>query len=280
MTAPYRLFRLEVERVTRLSPSLVRVTFTGPGLDAFVTGGLDQSLSLFLPLPGQTEPVLPPVSDDPAGWYAAYRAMPHDTRAVMRSYTAREQRRSPAEELDIDFAVHPDGGPACAWAQRAEPGDRVALLGPTGPDNNGIRFKLPESAEWVLLWADETALPAAAAILESLPAGTKARVWIEVPCADDRLELKTEADAEIHWLVREVTEASGADRTERTVEAVRAAALPEAVPYCWIAGEAGTVKALRRHLVNERKFDRRSVSFTGYWRLGMSEDGLREEASA
>ncbi|MDI3423014.1 siderophore-interacting protein [Streptomyces luteolus] len=277
--APFRLFRLEVERVVRLSPSLVRVTFTGPELGEFRSGGLDQSLSLFLPRPGQQDPVLPPTEGtDPAGWYAAYRAMADDTRAVMRSYTAREQRRSPAEELDIDFAVHPDGGPACAWAERAEPGDRVAVLGPSGPDNNGIRFRLPEGAEWVLIWADETALPAAASILESLPAGTRAKVWLEVPCAGDQLELKSEADVDLTWLVREVTEASGAHRTERTVEAVRAAALPEAQPYAWIAGEAGTVKALRRHLVREREFDRRAVTFTGYWRLGASEDSLRAEA--
>ena len=176
--------------------------------------------------------------------------------------------------------MHPDGGPACQWAERVEPGDRVAVLGPTGADNSGVRFQLPDTAEWVLLWADETALPAAAAILESLPAGMRAKVWIEVPYAGDQLELKTEADADISWLVREVTEASGADRTERTVEAVRAAALPDSAPYCWIAGEAGTVKALRRHLVNERAFDRKSVAFTGYWRLGVNEDGLREEAAA
>ncbi|MFM9370273.1 siderophore-interacting protein [Streptomyces sp. Da 82-17] len=276
--APFRLFRLEVERVARLSPSLVRVTFTGPELAEFDSGGLDQSLSLFLPRPGQSEPLLPPADGDPAGWYAAYRAMPDDTRAVMRSYTAREQRRTPVEELDIDFAVHPDGGPACVWAERAEPGDRVAVLGPTGPDNNGIRFRLPEDAEWLLMWADETALPAAASILESLPAGLRVKAWLEVPCADDRLELRTAADADITWLVREVTEASGAHRTERTVEAVRAASLPESRPYAWIAGEAGTVKSLRRHLVREREFDRRAVSFTGYWRLGLSEDGLRAEA--
>ncbi|MDI3404329.1 siderophore-interacting protein [Streptomyces cavernicola] len=281
--APFRLFRIEVERVVRLSPSLVRVTFTGPELGAFASGGLDQSLSLFLPRPGQSEPLLPPADehrDDPAGWYAAYRAMPDDTRAVMRSYTAREQRHSPAGELDIDFAVHPDGGPACAWAERAEPGDRVAVLGPTGPNNSGIRFRLPESAEWLLMWADETALPAAAAILESLPPGLRVKAWLEVPCVGDQLELKTAADAEVTWLVREVTEASGAHRTERTVEAVRAASLPESRPYAWIAGEAGTVKALRRHLVREREFDRRSVSFTGYWRLGVTEDGLRAEAEA
>ncbi|MGW0733671.1 siderophore-interacting protein [Streptomyces sp. NPDC002851] len=274
---PFQLFALEVLRTERLSPSLVRVTFTGPGLADFASGGRDQSLSLFLPHPGQPEPVLPPAQDVSA-WYAAYRELPDDVRAVMRSYTVRAQRRDP-HEVDIDFAVHPDGGPACAWAEKAAPGDRVQVLGPTAPDNSGVRFRLPESAEWLLLWADETALPAAAAILESLPAGTPAKVWLEVPRQGDVLDLKTAADARITWLVREAAEASGAHRTERALEALRAAELPDAAPYCWIAGEAGTVKALRRHLVNERQFDRRAITFTGYWRLGASEDRFREEAA-
>jgi NADPH-dependent ferric siderophore reductase len=62
------------------------------------------------------------------------------------------------------------------------------------------------------------------------------------------------------------------------VEAIRAAALPAGVPYAWIAGEAGAVRALRRHLVGERGFDRRAVTFTGYWRRGATEEDLLAEA--
>lgn len=36
------------------------------------------------------------------------------------------------------------------------------------------------------------------------------------------------------------------------------------------------MKALRRHFVNERRLDRRRVTFVGYWRRGLSEDALRE----
>ena len=41
--------------------------------------------------------------------------------------------------------------------------------------------------------------------------------------------------------------------------------------YAWIAGEAATVRELRRMLVRDRGMDRRSVSFMGYWRQGRSE---------
>ncbi|MFF4869747.1 siderophore-interacting protein [Streptomyces sp. SID5770] len=268
-TAPFRFFSLRVDRTRRLGPSLVRVTFTGEDLKDFAAGGRDQSLSLFLPHPGQEAPVLPPL--DGRDMYAilgAWRAMPHGERAVMRSYTAREQRTGP-DELDIDFALHEDGGPACRWAGSAGPGDRVVVLGPAVADNTAVRFRPPEDADAVVIWADETALPAASAILEWLPAGTRARVFLEVPHSGDRTVLPTAADAEVTWLVRE-------EGAPSAVDAVRGAELPGESPYVWIAGESGSVKALRRHFVRERGLDRRRVTFVGYWRKGLSEDALRE----
>ncbi|MFE5481862.1 siderophore-interacting protein [Streptomyces sp. NPDC056527] len=269
-TAPFKFFNLQVDRTRRLGPSLVRVTFTGEDLTSFAAGGRDQSLSLFLPHPGQEAPVLPPLDNpDMYAILGAWRAMPDDERAVMRSYTVREQRTEPRNEVDIDFALHEDGGPACRWAQRAEPGDRVVVLGPAIPANTAVRFQLPDDADSVLIWADETALPAAAAILEWLPAETRAHVYLEVPYSGDRLELATQADATVTWLIREEGAPSG-------VDAVRAAELPGRAPYVWIAGESGAVKELRRHFVRERELDRRRVTFVGYWRKGLSEDALRE----
>lgn len=270
--APFRFFDLQVARTRRLGPSLLRVTFTGETLRDFVAGGRDQSLSLFLPHPGQAAPVVPVDAGDLYGVLGAWRSLPEDVRAVMRSYTVREQRVDQGE-MDIDFAVHEDGGPACRWALAARPGDRVTVLGPAVADNTAVRCRPPADTDWMLIWADETALPAAAAILEWLPAGTKAKVWLQVPHAGDRLPLTTAADAEVTWLVRE-------DNAPSAVSAVAGAELPEGTGYAWIAGESGSVKALRRHLVGERGFDRRRVTFVGYWKRGLSEDGLREEAAA
>ncbi|MFF4230144.1 siderophore-interacting protein [Streptomyces sp. NPDC001820] len=272
-TAPFRFFDLQVVRTRRLGPSMVRVTFGGEELKGFASGGRDQSLSLFLPHPGQEAPVVPAGAGDGSAIFAAWRALPDDVRAVMRSYTVREQRQLPGEagEVDIDFALHEDGGPACRWASGAAPGHRVMVLGPAVADNTAVRCRPPQDTDWVLIWADETALPAAAAILQWLPAGMKARVWLEVPHTEDRQDLKTAADARITWLVRE-------EGAPSALEAVSAAELPEGTGYAWIAGESGSVKALRRHLVRERELDRRRVTFVGYWRRGVSEDGLREQA--
>ncbi|WP_369389377.1 siderophore-interacting protein [Streptomyces sp. CG1] len=270
VAAPFRFFALQVIRTRRLGPSLVRVTFGGGELEAFHSDGRDQSLSLFLPHPGQPEPVVPLELGD--GWWQAWRELPDGVRAVMRSYTLRALRRDAlgrTNEIDIDFALHTPAGPASRWASRAAAGDRVLLLGPAIADNRAIRFRPPEDTDLVVLWGDETAVPAATAILESLPAGIRARAWLEVPHAGDIQDIATDADAEITWLVRH-------DGAPMAVDAVRAAQLPlDGRPYVWIAGESGQVKALRRHFVGERGVDRRRVAFVGYWRQGMTEEQLR-----
>ncbi|MCX5421025.1 siderophore-interacting protein [Streptomyces sp. NBC_00078] len=277
--APFRFFSLQVVRTRRLGPSLVRVTFGGDDLHAFHSDGCDQSLSLFLPHPGQSEPAVPRELGD--GWWQCWRELPDGVRAVMRSYTLRALRREPddaddadePDEIDIDFVLHTPAGPASTWAARAAAGDRVVLLGPAIADNRAIRFRPPEDTDLTLIWGDETALPAVSAILESLPAGARARVWLEVPDAGDIQDLPTEADAEITWLVRD---ASGAEGSPMALGALRDAQLPPAAhPYVWIAGESGCVKTLRRHFVAERGIDRRRVTFVGYWRRGMSEEQLR-----
>ncbi|WP_053755669.1 siderophore-interacting protein [Streptomyces sp. MMG1533] len=283
VAAPFRFFSLQVVRTRRLGPSLVRVTFDGPDLRDFHSDGRDQSLSLFLPPPGRTEPRVPIELGD--GWWQGWRELPDDVRAVMRSYTLRALRRDAegrTAEVDIDFVLHGvepgaaiAAGPASRWASRAAAGDKVVLLGPAIADNRAIRFRPPQDTDLVVIWGDETAAPAACSILESLPAGTRARVWLEVPNAGDVQDVVTEADAEITWLVRDENRTESAPMA---LSALRDAQLPPAEhPYVWIAGESGCVKELRRHFVREREFDRRRVTFVGYWRQGLTEEQLREQ---
>ncbi|MEG3628771.1 siderophore-interacting protein [Streptomyces poriticola] len=299
VAAPFRFFSLQVVRTRRLGPSLTRVTFAGPDLDAFHSDGHDQSLSLFLPHPGQSEPVVPVELGD--GWWQGWRELPEDVRAVMRSYTLRSLRRDDrgrTTEIDIDFVLHGvergaaiEAGPASRWAAHAAAGDRVLLLGPAIADNRAIRFRPPEDTDLVVIWGDETAVPAATAIMEALPPGTRARAWLEVPHAGDVQELTTAADAEVTWLVRDEHRTParpegppsafgtpGALGTLGTLGTLGDAELPGAQrPYVWLAGESGAVKQLRRHFVGERGIDRRRVTFVGYWRRGLTEEQLREQ---
>ncbi|MFJ7202927.1 siderophore-interacting protein [Streptomyces sp. NPDC098789] len=276
--AHFRFFTMEVLRTRRLGHSFLRVTFGGAGLADFRSGGYDQSLSLFLPQPHQEHTELPSTDEDT--WFGAWRGMPEEERPAMRSYTVREQRRTPqgVDEVDIDFVLHGDGGPASSWAGRAVSGRRIMAIGPAVAENKSVRFQPPAGTDAVLMYADETALPAAAAVLERIPAGTPVKAWFEVPHEDDRLAPASPADLDITWIVRAD---HGPGRTDQVLEALRAAELPDAeAPYAWIAGESGTVRAVRRHVVRERGVDRRAVRFTGYWRLGRSEEQLLAEAYA
>ena len=268
----FRFFELEVAQTRRISTGMQRVTFRAAqpgGLAEFNSGGRDQRFKLFLPRPEQDGPTEPAPVDAGELWYAAWRAQDPDRRTIMRTYTVREQRREPAE-IDVDFALHHEPGPGAQWALECRAGDRLAALGPTDWENGGVDFRPPAGTDEVLLAGDESALPAIAGILAQLGTGTRVRAWIEVGHADDIQELPTWAEAEISWLVR------GAG--PRLAEAVGAAAPATERAYAWVAGEAGEVRTLRRHLVGPANMDRRHVTFTGYWRRGATEEELLEEA--
>jgi NADPH-dependent ferric siderophore reductase len=293
--APWRRFDVEVQRVRALSRSFLRVTFTGPDLDTFADNGYDQRFKLVLPVPGHGVAHMP-TGDD---WYLQWRALPDELRCPIRTYTVRHVR--PADrEVDVDVVRHPDGhGPAARWAEAARPGDTLALIGPDAGhqgDHGGIEFRSAAAGTALLIAGDETAVPAVAAILERLPAHSAGAVLLEVPYPDDALQLAPPPGVAVRWLPR-----AGDPHGSHLVPAVKAAAarlvppsavhdeledvdvdeqilweVPEAAPggvSAWLAGEAGVIKALRRHLVTERGLDRRSVAFMGYWRLGRAEDG-------
>ncbi|MGW6569396.1 siderophore-interacting protein [Streptomyces sp. NPDC054975] len=262
---PLPLRRIRVLAVRPVTPRTVRVTFGGDSLADLALAGPDQQVKLYFPRPGQSEPVLP--APDPAGdvmrWYAAYAAIPEEERPWMRSYTIRAHDPAVAT-VDIDFYVHgggdkPEHGPATRWARAARPGDTLGMLGPSA------YFATPVTvggADWTLLAADGCSLPALATVAEALPPGHRALAFVQVEDPAEERPLVTPGELTVHWL----------RGNDSPVEAVRAAALPPGAPYAWLAGEAGAVRALRRHLVEERGYDRRAVHFTGYWRRHLTQD--------
>lgn len=328
----YRPFRAEVRRIVQLSPSFRRVTFGGPEFDRFGTAGLDQRVKIVLPFAGAAGTGSSGASasgapgiegrygdcgwfdDDTleAGtWYQAWRELPDEQRNPFRTYTVRAIRRATADapaELDVDFVVHAgaDGhtaeGPASVWLESAAVGEEIVIV---GPDDLSLDYRVgldwhPGEAIDYLLAGDETAAPAIASILESLPAGTRAQAFIEVPHAGDRLpiEVPEGVEATITWLSRD------ADGDPALLDAVRAwtetnrdrltpalAAQAQELAdidvdvemlwdspedatgrfYAWLAGESAVIKLLRRLLVSEIGVDRHRVAFMGYWRLGKAE---------
>jgi NADPH-dependent ferric siderophore reductase len=298
----YRTFDVRVARLQRLSPSFLRVTFTGPDLELFASNGLDQRIKVLLPLPGRG------LVDCPTGpdWYGEWRALPADRQVPIRTYTVRAVRTDPAE-VDVDFVLHGATGPASAWAETARVGDEIVLVGPNalfeGP-TGGFEWHPPADASCLLIAGDETAVPAICAIVESLPEGCRAIALMEVPTAADALDVVAPSGVRVTWLPR-LSEAGSSPRGLLLTRAVVAAMteladdlagapdkdlddvdietgilweVPPEEPradsgaYAWLAGEAGVVKGLRRHLVQEIGLPRTSVAFMGYWREGRESD--------
>lgn len=304
-TLPFRMFHVRVAAMRQLCPSVVRLTFTGDDLHLFADNGFDQRIKFFLPLEDAPYTDLLGLGST-ADWYGRYRELPDDRRHPIRTYTARGVRHV-VRELDVDVVLHGDTGPASAWASACRLGDDLVILGPNaewdGP-HGGVDFVPPARTDRLLIAGDETALPAISGIVERLPADARGEVVIEMPSSLDRIDLGAPEGVTVRWYGRD-----GRPHGELLVPAVQAACarlLPGQAPapdvdledvdvdngllwevpvdyathtpladeahlYAWLAGEAGVIKTLRRHLVRDCGVDRKAVAFMGYWRQGRSE---------
>jgi NADPH-dependent ferric siderophore reductase len=250
---------LAAERVT---PAFRRLTLGGEGLERFVTIGPDDFVYVLLPPPGRTELTI----GIDFSWTDFY-VMDDVDRPVGAYYTVREHRPD-AGELDIDVFLHDDPGPASAWGASAAPGDPVALWGPR------TAWHPPAGTDWWLLAADETALPAAARIIEALPADAVVRVFAESAHERDVKDLPAGPNAEITWVAKDGRAPGDDVARELLTDAVRAAALPAGRAYAWGGGESRSMTALRRYLRREVGLAREQVSLVGYWRAaGAGPDG-------
>jgi NADPH-dependent ferric siderophore reductase len=224
VTARAREYAATVARREQVSPHLVRLVLDGlEGPDPFVSTGIpDEWVGLVVP--GQFQ---------------------------LRYYTVRSWDGS---ELVIDVVVHEEGL-VTEWASRECAGERVTLSEPKGS------FAMPDSAAWLMLVGDLTAMPAMARIAESVPrwgSGVETiRIWAEVP---DDLTGYLSDDAEVTWLS---PPAPGQSRLAEVVESIE---WPDGEGYFWMAGESAQMRAIRKHLMRERRLPSTSYDVMGYWR--------------
>lgn len=296
--APFRFFDLTITRIADLTPSFRRIWLSGPDAADFGDPGWDQRIKLVLPVEGLGYGRLPRGE----GWYDAWRHLPTEERHPIRTYTTRLVRDG---QIAVDVVRHhPQIGPAARWIEQVEVGQDLVILGPNARyagTSGGIDFLPPDHTESFLLVGDETAAPAIAVMLENLPGHARGVAVVELPADDDAAYLRHHPGLELRCFARSnrsrgdafVAEGERAARelapagqghevTEIDVDsellwevprhARGGAALSATSMYAWIAGEAGSVKALRRTLVGSVGVDRRAVAFMGYWRLGRAEN--------
>jgi len=173
-------------------------------------------------------------------------------RRVKRRYTIRAARPDTGE-LDLDVLLH-GTGPGSNWGATAAAGDEVSFQGPRG------KLELT-SAQWHLLAGDESALPAIAAICESLPTSEPAIAVIEVQDAADELPI---THAEVHWVHR-VENPPGTP--DQLVPAVESLTFPAGPGHGYLMGETRSMVALRA-VLEGRGFAHDAIFVKGYWNIG------------
>ncbi|NNC92652.1 MAG: siderophore-interacting protein [Acidimicrobiia bacterium] len=226
---------------------MVRVTLAGPELAGFPVPEPAASVRLLIPSSGRSELVMPE-------WNGNEFLLPDGQRPTIRTFTPRFYRPDDLE-LDLDIVLH-EGGATSAWATAASPGDPAAISGP------GRGWEMDLAASRFLLAGDETAIPAIAQLLESLPGDRPVAVLIETAHPDERLALPDHPEATIEWLDRPEDSPPGAV----LVPAIRDISIDEGARL-WVAGEAAAMHRVRQFLFKEIGVPRSRATVRGYWKL-------------
>ncbi|SDS33079.1 siderophore-interacting protein [Microterricola viridarii] len=300
MKPSYRQFDVTVAGIRPLSPNFTRVTFTGPELHEWGWYGADQRIKVVLPgeiwrtytiraaraaerevdvdfvTHGLTGPATRWLHGAAIGDALALIGPDATSGAepdgyVWRPGAARTLLLAADETAVPAVATILEGLPADAtghvFLEVPSPGDALPLTAPAGVaitwlprgtdaghagaanGSEPLPFGgalVPAVTAWVDAWAESCA--------QAAPAGE--------PAPEDPVqEAGADAEYEILWEVPDEQDGPAAPEQPASAEL-----------YAWLAGEAGAITGLRRHLVRERGVDRKQVAFMGYWKLGRSEN--------
>lgn len=241
-----------VAAVTRPVAQFVRVTLRGADLHDLVSTGVTDHVKLFFPdfatgVHNTPKPVGP--TED--------GIIRPEGPTIMRDFTPLNvQTTAEGTTVDIDFLMHENPGPASSWAEGAELGDRLVVVGPRGSKG------APRAAERIILLVDGTSLPSAG-------------LWVSRAPAETRIHVLAAVDGDVAWVRdylagftpdREITvDAAGHDH----VAALRALS-PDAATYVFAAGEASSLIPVRRYLRGESGLTREQFAVDGYWKAGQA----------
>lgn len=248
-------FRAEVRATERLTPHMLRVVLGGPDLARFRTSGAgDERLIVVFPPPGAAEPPPPVRMSDGTLDYPDRNACP-----PMRSYSVRAWDPV-ASQMTIDFVLHP-GGVAAPWAIRARRGDVVYVTEASG------WYAPPSGAQWQVLLADMTGLPALGRIVEESPATVRTLAIAEVIEPADRQSFGASSYADVRWLHG----TGNGLEPSRLLTTLRDLQLPSGPGYVWFAGEAAESRGVRKYLRHQLGWTAEQFTSLGYWRIKQEE---------
>jgi NADPH-dependent ferric siderophore reductase len=247
-----RLRTVEVTKVDRANPHLVRVTVSSPDLEGFGPPEAAQHVKVFFPPEGEDMPLLPVKTAEGAQF-------PSDVpRPVSRTYTPRRWRAD-TNELDIEIILH-DDGLGSNWARRARPGNVLVMAGPGG------RYRFNAEADWYVLAADAAGVPAMSGIIENMPSSKKIFAVAAVDGPADERTYETSATLDLRWVHTNGGSSNGSVSLE---QALRGLPLPrDGRGRAWVGCESSLMRSLRSYLVNDAGMSRDALHTQGYWKVG------------
>jgi NADPH-dependent ferric siderophore reductase len=234
----------------------VRITLHSEQFAGFIRpDDPDQFITVIFPRPGQELIELTADFD----WHYFY-GLPVDLRPQARNYTVRSFDLL-FGTVDIDVLVH--GGPGLGenWAVRVMPGAPVYLWGPR------VAYNPFPNASFHLLFCDECGVPAAAAIMESLPHDATGLLVAEVKDESAVPPMPHRPHFDLDWIYSGDAEPG---ETKLLLQAIERAPIPDGLVYAWGGGEMKSMRQIGRHLRKQWGLKTASISATGYWRVGVS----------
>lgn len=257
----YRAFSATVTDLVSLTTQMRRVTLSAAQFTDYRLIRPDDFFGLLIPGPeGLDLPASGLTGPSPR---ATAALLPGQLRPEMRWYSVRCHRPE-AAEIDVDVVLHGDdevtSGPGSRWAAAAKHGDVVGFV-----EGNGL-YNPPEDSRRQVFFADVTALPALASLLESeepapgRPAlGAESTANIEVEYESDIQPIDTATN--VRWHVR------AGSSPGVSIPRLLDGSPRGAIGYAWVCAEASLVREARRFLISAGMAKER-IAFSGYWRLG------------
>jgi len=221
----------EVVRSTRLSPSIVEVVLHGPAALAGVAGN-----------------------------DVMVRVGAHDETFTRRRYSVRS-----LDETRDEFSLWVSTehvGPGSDWAERAQAGDPVDVIGPRG------KITLDPAADWHLFMGDVSGLGAFYRLAQSIEAPGRAIFIVEIDHDEDALTASFDEALGVTGIFVNRHERER-DDPAGLLSGLAAFAFPPDLGHAYLFGEFSIVRVLRSALI-DRGLDAEAISLKAYWRRGRS----------
>lgn len=188
---------------------------------------------------------------------------PLEGQPISRVYTVRSFNPVNAQ-IEIDFVKHEDLSPAMEWLNSAQVGTKIGLIGPRPHFIPNFIHK-----KHVVMFADDTAVPALYSILNEWENGVSADIFIESFEKDIASQLPRHDHVKIHSFHKE----HHTPQKGLLLKAAFALKTYENITI-WAACERKEARALRQFFLEDKQFNKNDVRIAGYWRDGVSSSEL------